>query len=302
MEVMTVLGPIPPADLGFTQPHEHLLLDLYRVSRQIDGLLNDEGLAIEELAAFKAAGGQTVVDVTNRGLGRDPLAIKRIALATGVNVVMGCGWYRQPYYDDAIDQMSTRALAEDMVRDLTKGVDGTGARAGIIGEIGADKHYISAQEERMLRAAALAHRQTGAAITTHAVGYPLGLEQLDVLEDSGVDPRRVIVGHCDTYLNLDYHEAIIRRGAYVQYDTFGKTYVCSDERRLAVLLELLRRGHASRILLSLDVCWRRNLHAYGGPGYDYLAAQIIPALRKAGVGEDQIQMMTVENPAQVLPF
>jgi len=302
MQIMTVLGPIEPGLLGFTNAHEHLLSDLYHESRSLDGVMNDEDLIVEELAILKAAGGSALVEVTNRGLGRQPEALRRIALATGLHIVMGCGWYRQKFYDETIDRTRTDDLAADMVQDLTRGADGTGIRAGVIGEIGSDKGYITAAEERVLRAAARASRETNAAITTHAVCHPLGIEQLDILEQEGVKPTRVIIGHCDSYLRLDYHEAIARRGAYVEYDTFGKRQIYSDERRIAMLAELLRRGYETRILLSTDVCLRSNLHAYGGPGYDHLISRVVPALRVAGISEQQIHLMTVTNPARVLAF
>ena len=303
MQAMTVLGPVGPDRLGFTQTHEHLLCDLHRVVvANLDGLLNDEALAIEELRYFQRAGGRTLVDVTNRGLGRNPSAAKRIAEATGVNVIVGCGWYRGAFYDEALDRARTNDLAAEMVRDLAEGIDGTGIRAGIIGEIGAEGSYLTALEERVLRAAARAQKRTGAAVTTHAVGYPLGVEQLEILVEEGVDPRRVIIGHCDLYLFLDYHEALLRQGAYVEFDTFGNTISYSDERRVAALVELLKRGYEKQLLLSVDVCARSHLHAYGGKGYDHLSTKILPALREKGVSEEQIHIMTVENPARVLPF
>jgi len=302
MQVMTVLGSIPPGDLGFTHMHEHLQVDLKPVTGRLDGLLNNEQLIIDELARFKAAGGRSIVDVTSRGMGRNPFAIRRIAVATGLNVVAGCGWYQQQFYDQSVDRTRTDDLAVEMVRELTQGIDGTDIRAGIIGEIGAAGSYLTGAEERVLRAAARAQRRTGAAITTHAMGYPVGLDQLDILDDEKVNPRRVIIGHCDHYLDLDYHEAIIQRGAYVEYDNFGNLNSYPDYLKLPLLVELLRRGYESQVLLSTDVTLRHHLHAYGGHGYDHLAENVLPALRKAGVSEEQIHIMTVVNPARVLPF
>lgn len=302
MQVMTVLGPIASESLGFTHMHEHVKVDLKWVTGRLDGLLNNEALIIEELAAFTAAGGRSLVDTTSRGLGRDPLAIRRIAVAAGINIIAGCGWYHQQFYDPSVDCMRTNDIAAEMVRDLTEGIDGTGIRAGIIGEIGAAGSYLTGAEERVLRAAARAQKQTGAAITTHAMGYPVGLDQLDILDEEGVDPRRVIIGHCDHYLDLDYHEAIIRRGAYVEYDNFGNMNSYPDYLKLPLLVELLRRGYEQQLLLSTDVTLRPHLHAFGGHGYDHLAVHILPALREAGVSEEQIHIMTVANPARVLPF
>jgi phosphotriesterase-related protein len=301
-QVMTVRGPMAPDRLGFTQMHEHLVCNLKRASHRLDGLMNNEPLIVEELAAFTAAGGQSLVDLTNHGMDRDPRAMRRIAEATGINVIAGCGWYRQAHYDESVDRTPTNELADEMVRDLTVGMDGTDIRAGIIGEIGAEEDYLTAAEERVFRAAARAHRRTGAAISTHAMGYPVGLVQLDLLEEEGVDSRRVIIGHCDHYLDLDYHEAIIRRGAYVEYDNFGNLNSYPDHLKLPLLVELLRRGYESQLLLSTDTCLRPHLHAFGGHGYDHLAIKILPSLRDAGVSEEQIRIMLIENPARILPF
>jgi predicted metal-dependent phosphotriesterase family hydrolase len=302
MQVMTVLGPVRADGLGFTQTHEHLLCNFKRASHRLEGLQNNEALIVEEVTAFKRGGGRTLVDLTNHGMGRDPRAIRRIAEATGLNVVAGCGWYRQQHYDESVDRTPTNDLAAQMVRDLTEGMDGTDVRAGIIGEIGAEEDYLTAAEERVLRAAARAHKQTGAAIVTHAMGYPVGLPQLDLLEEEGVDPRRVVIGHCDHYLDLDYHIAIIRRGAYVAYDNLGNGASYPDHLKLPLLLDLLRRGYEGQILLSTDTCQRTHLHAFGGHGYDHLIVKILPALKEAGVSDEQIHVMMFENPARLLPF
>jgi predicted metal-dependent phosphotriesterase family hydrolase len=99
---MTVLGPIPADRLGTTLPHEHLLVDFFRVTLNADGILDDVPLVIEEVRHFRAAGGATLVEVTSGGLGRRPTDLQRIAEATGVNVVMGCGWYKEGFFDQAI--------------------------------------------------------------------------------------------------------------------------------------------------------------------------------------------------------
>ena len=224
-EVMTVRGPIAADQLGFVQPHEHLLLNVEWIETRwsLDGILDDEALAIEELSAYRAAGGQSIFDLTNKGLRRNPEAVRRISEATGVHVVMGCGWYRQPFYpaEELIDRTSTQALADRLLEEIDNGLDGTDVRPGIIGEIGSNKDFVSAQEERVFRAAGRAAARSGLAVTTHSVASPVGLEHLRILCEEGVDPARIAIGHSDSYLNLDYHEAILRQGAYVQFDNIG---------------------------------------------------------------------------------
>jgi phosphotriesterase-related protein len=300
--VTTVLGPVAPEALGRTLMHEHLLCDFYRVTGDLDHLLNDEDLACDELAALTEIGGGALVEVTTPDFGRDPEGLKRISERSGVHVVMGTGWYRQPFYPPEIDRSTTDDLAAAMIAELTEGVAGSGIRAGIIGEIGVDLDYATAQEERVLRAAARAQRATGAPLTTHASMYPVGTVQLDLLRDEGVDPSRVIVGHCDTYLDLDYHLAILGAGAYVQFDTVGRPHMNPDERRAGALVELLRRGWVERLLLSSDRCFRSDLLAFGGVGYGYVFGAFCERLRALGVDDGEIDTMIRVNPARVLAW
>jgi predicted metal-dependent phosphotriesterase family hydrolase len=299
VDVMTVLGPVPARQLGVTLPHEHVFIDLVREYRG-DGLLNDHALAVEELAAFAEAGGRTVVDCTSLGLGRDPEALARVARETGLNVVMGCGWYRDPYLPDELDQQPVEALAELVVRDIEEGVAGTGIRAGIIGEVGADRWYVSAREERSFRAAARAHHRTGLTITTHAARWPVGLPQLDLLAEERVDPRRVVVGHCDMVPDPDYHLALARRGAWVQFDTVHGESEYDVRCRVAWIRNLGDHGHLDQVLLSQDVCLRSDLRALGGPGYGYLVTGFAEVLRGAGFSEDDLRMLLVDNPRRAL--
>ena len=306
--VQTVLGPIDPADLGWTLPHEHTAIALWHIPNRWDywELRRDEPLIVEELGAFRAAGGGALVDLTLDGVGRDPDWLAGVARATGLHLVMGAGWYRGAHYpaEALIDRRSVDALAADIVRDATDGVGGTGIRAGIIGEIGTDKPWLSAQEERVHRAAARAGRRTGLAITTHAVQSTVGLDQLDLFEAEGADLSRVVIGHADSHPTLAYHLAIVERGATVEFDFIGMTFAARDRhgegRLVDNLCELLARGHVERILLSQDVCHDSQLHAYGGNGYTYLAETFLPRLRVAGVSEQEIRTITIDNPRRLL--
>jgi phosphotriesterase-related protein len=306
--VQTVLGPIDPGDLGFTLPHEHTQITLWHVPDRWDywQLTRDEPLILEELAAFRDAGGGTLVDLTLPGVGRDPSWLTGIARASGLNVVMGCGWYRGAYYtaDALIDRRSVDELADELVREATDGVADTGIRPGIIGEIGTDKPWVSALEERVHRAAARAARRTGLAVTTHSVLSPIGLEQLRIFEDEGADPTRIVIGHADSYPHIDHYLAIVERGASVEFDFLGMSFTPverhGESRIVDLLCDLLARGHVERVLLSQDVCHDAQLQRYGGNGYAYLARTFLPRLREAGVGDAEIETMTVANPRRLL--
>jgi len=300
MDVMAVTGPVRPADLGVVLPHEHVFIDLVREYRG-SGLLNDEQLACRELALLRAANGRTLVDLTTDEIGRDPAALRRVSEATGVTIVMGCGHYRDPYLDrDWFDRHTVDAIADEIVRDAQEGVRGTGVRAGIIGEIGADKRYVSAAEERSFRAAARAHHRTGLTISTHAARWPVGLEQVRLLTEEGVDPHRVIVGHTDSVPIPEYHLALVRQGCYVSFDSIGSGSAHDLRRAVEYVLNLVRAGFGSRLLLSHDICLSTHLSAAGGCGYAYLLSDFLPLLVEAGLDTEQVGEFVTGNPRAAL--
>lgn len=319
-EVETALGPVPLAELGPTLGHEHVFINLMR-ERRGDGLLHDEAAAVEELGHFARQGGRTIVDLTTAeltpgsvpdadptftathpGQTREPasiLALQRVSRATGVNVVLGTGRYRDPFIDrDLVDRLGVDGLAEEMVRDLEEGFPGTDARAGIIGEVGCDRWYISATEERVLRAAASASRQTGAAIYLHAARWPVGLAMLDLLEECGVDLRWVCVGHLDLVPDVEVAVEVARRGAFVGLDSMYSRQVgrgvVERVRRLA------EHSALGQVILSQDVCvasmWRRN----GGHGYGYVLGELRDDLAAAGIDAATFESMVTDNPARLL--
>lgn len=297
---MTVTGPIAPDELGVVLPHEHVFIDLVREYRG-SGLLNDEGLARDELRAFESAGGRTLVDLTTDEIGRDPAALRRVSEATGIFIVMGCGHYRDPYLDrNWFDRMAVDEIADEIVRDSTEGVRGTGVRAGVIGEIGADRHYISAAEERSFRAAARAHLRTGMTITTHAARWPVGLAQLALLAAEGVDPRRVIIGHADSVPVPGYQLELVRQGCYVSFDSVGTGSPHDTRRAIGYVLDVVRAGFGAQILLSHDVCLHDHLRAAGGCGYAYLLTEFLPMLTAAGLDEEQVRTFVTDNPIAAL--
>ena len=303
-QVQTVLGPVAPGDLGFTLPHEHTKCSLWWIESRWDywELIGDEPRMNEELAAYKALGGGTLVDVTPIGIGRDLARLARLSQATGLHIVAGAGWYRQAYYpaEARIDRRSIDDLADEIVQEF---VDGP-VRPGIIGEIGTDKPWVTAQEERVFRAAARAALRTGASVTTHAVQSDVGLAQLTILEDEGLDPARIVIGHCDSHPRIEHWREIVRRGAHVEADFLGMSFTPLERAGEPTVVEListlLNEGFEKQILLSQDVCHDSQLASYGGNGYTYLQKSFLPRLVEAGVNAATIKTITVENPARLL--
>jgi phosphotriesterase-related protein len=306
--VMTVLGPVEPSSLGFTLPHEHTQIALWQIQNRWDywELTADEPVIAEELRLYRAAGGTALADLTLPGVGRDPRWLRRMAEASGLHIVMGGGWYRTAYYppEAMIERRSTDALAEELVADATVGVGDTGIRTGILGEIGTDKPWVTPAEERVFRAVARASRRTGLGIITHAVMSDVGAAQMTIFEQEGVDPGRVVIGHADSYPILDHYLSLIARGAAIEFDFLGMSFTPMEEhgegRVIELLLELLHRGHADRVLLSQDVCHNSQLRHYEGNGYTYLQTTFLPRLRAAGVSDGEIEQLTVHNPRRIL--
>ena len=303
-QVQTVLGAVAPDDLGFTLPHEHTKCSLWWIENRWDywELIGDEPRINEELAAYKALGGSTLVDVTPIGIGRDLARLARLSEATGLHIVAGAGWYRQSYYpaEARIDRRSIDDLADEIVQEF---IDGP-VRPGIIGEIGTDKPWVTAQEERVFRAAARAALRTGASVTTHAVQSDVGLAQLAILEDEGLDPARIVIGHCDSHPRIEHWREIVRRGAHVEADFLGMSFTplerAGEPKVVELISTLLNEGFEKQILLSQDVCHDSQLALYGGNGYTYLQKSFLPRLTAAGVNAATIKTITVENPARLL--
>ena len=337
-KAMTVTGPLEPDQLGFTLMHEHLYLDLRKnhwpdpdsTATQLDAwfaplqlsnlhlarraqpimdnyILSSETDAVAEISDFARLGGATIVDVTSRGLRRDVPAIVRAARAGGVNIVLGSGWYQKLFHPDDMDSRSVESLTNEIIRDITHGIPGTGVRSGIIGEIGVNGDPVTPNEDKNIRAAARASVATGAAISFHSP--PRKDEKravLDIVEQEGADLSRVILGHsCHMADDLPYMISLLQRGVTIQFDTLGvvrTTETGRDHIVATAIPRLIEAGHADRILLSQDVCWKMHLKKYGGAGYTYIQETFLPYLKTLGVSESHIRQITVENPKRLLTF
>jgi predicted metal-dependent phosphotriesterase family hydrolase len=303
MAIITVKGPIPVEQAGYTLSHEHLLCDLWRIQNSYDNILDDESLAIRELAEYRQAGGACLVDATSCGLGRNPSALRRISEASGVHIVMGCGWYRERVYPALVHERDTNALADLIVEEVMTGAEGTGVRAGIIGEIGTERYHITPAQERVFRAAARAQRRTGACIMTHTTHFgELALEQIALLREEGVEPGRIVISHLGDRYDATRLLEIARQGVYLSVDNIGYTGsgYPPDELRARNVCLLATEGHLGQIVLGGDICLKTHLRAYGGKGYAHVIQRFLPILRTQDLAEEAIHQMTVINPARML--
>lgn len=342
-KVQTVLGLIDAEELGVTLAHDHVLIDgtfMYVEPEEISqkGLahqkitlenrgwvgynwtsnkdnveLKDEELAVSELKRFVAAGGRSIVDPTNVGLGRDPLALARIARLTGMNIIMGAGYYLGVTHPDDMSDKSEAEITAEIVKDIEVGVGDTQIRAGLIGEIGCAYPW-DKNEKKSLRAAVAAQKQTGAPLMIHPGRDPKSpLEIVELVDQEGGDLSRTIICHIDrTCLERDWLKQLAESGVYLEYDLFGNesSYyppnpdvdMPSDAQRMEVILWHFEQGYEKQILLSHDVATKHRLHAYGGLGYDHLITNVVPRLRKRGLSEAQISTLIIDNPTRVYSF
>lgn len=302
--VVTVLGDIDPAELGVTLSHDHILVDGWGLRPLYEAILDDEQIALAELIRYREAGGRTICDPTNNGLGRDPEALARLSRASGVQIVMGAGWYREIVYPPLITTTTSAELAALLVREITEGVGETGIRPGFIGEIGTERGHITPAAERVFRAAGRAHSETGIPLLTHTTHWgELALEQLDLLAEEGVDPGAVIISHLGDRKGVEHMLPIAERGAWINIDNLAFVQGYAPlEFRIDNIVEMCRRGLAERVMLSNDICELGQLAAYGGVGYDNVVTNVLPLLRERGVSEQDIHQMTVANPARAFAF
>jgi phosphotriesterase-related protein len=343
MSVMTVTGKVNADSLGWVLPHEHAFIDLralvpapLTVSAKVlaqeklslansgalrrnpyavldNAVLDDEAVMQEELLEFKKAGGTTLVDLTLREIGRDPMLLARLSRALDIRIVAGCGYYIKATHPSDMDEKTVESIAEEMLTDIRHGIDGTSIKAGVIGEIGTSE-IIWPNERKALIAAAAVQKETGLGLHVHTDLWARnGSEAVRILAGNGADPGKICINHIDVDIRLDYLKELLDQGVYIEFDNFGKEFY-ADRRHRSVLRGLFARdidrvraikalidcGYGSRLLVSNDVCLKTCLHRYGGWGYDHVIANIVPMMEDEGITPVQIRTLFCDNPAAFL--
>ncbi len=306
--VNSVSGPLDTADLGFTLMHEHILLQSpgVRENFPVWDRASELEKAVGMIRDVMDRGVRTLVDLTV-GHWRDIPCVKDVVAQTGMQVIVATGVYWEvPPYFRAMSGRTIDYIADLFARDVTEGIMDTGVRAGVI-KCATDEPGVTADVERILRASARAHRKTGAPISTHThAASRVGLKQQDIFEQEGVDLSRVIIGHSGDSDDIDYLSRLIDRGSYIGMDRFGIDLFLTTERRVAAITRLCEMGYAEKMVLSHDAAssfdWvDETLLKQAMPNwhYNHRPDDVIPALREAGVSEEKISTMTVDNPRRV---
>ena len=338
-KINTVLGVKSEEDLGVISPHEHIFINLtaffdkHSVDDVVDpetekvtmnrlGILNLDPYALkdnlfyndyeiqkEEILYFKRAGGKTIVDLTLPGIGRDPVVLRKLSEETGLNIILGTGYYVSSTHKECVKNQTESEIAADFVRELTIGIDGTDIKAGIIGEIGISELF-NDEEKKVLRAAAIAHKKTGVPINVHINPWTTnGIDAANILLDAGVMPKAICISHVDVENNEEYIYQLLSKGVYIEFDNFGKEYhvrrevrnsgyglFVSDIERVKLVKKLIDDGYIKQLLFSCDVCLKNLLRTYGGYGYDHVLRNIVPMLDEEGINEEQIKQIIEKNP------
>jgi phosphotriesterase-related protein len=342
-KVQTVLGPVDGDSLGCTLVHEHLLNDhspwfkepdleierkqaydpvrlenLYLIRlnpfcNRDNLIVKDVDLLVKEALIFKSSGGNTIVDCTTGSfIGRDPRGLVSIARQTGLNIIMGTGYYMAESHPPELASMTEQQITDALIRDITVGVDNTGIKAGILGEIGCNTP-LADSERKVLRCCAAAQLETAVAISIHpGATDEIGLEIVQMLKEAGADLSRVVIGHMDLFNYTDSTCCkIMDAGCNIAFDNIGHegfyqiplvpgNFELADINTVSILKKLIKNGYVKQILLSQDISTKERLTGFGGTGYAHISRDVVPIMRAKGLTDAHIHTLLVENPKRVL--
>ena len=308
--INTTAGPVDHGELGLTLIHEHMRVRSEAVSFQFPHLYDEQReyeRAVAQVSAAMERGVKTICDPTVMEAGRDIRFMSRIAEETGVQLVASTGIYAYHYVAPHFQNRDIDYMADQFVRDIEVGIQGTDIKAGFL-KCCTDPQGVTDDVEKVLRATARESNRTGRPIMTHS--HPQsgqGLAQMKVFEEEGVPPERVLIGHTGDTDSLDYIEELLSHGPYIGMDRYGLDIILPTEQRNSTVVELVRRGYAERMMLSQDACctidwFPEELVAKMAPNWKmtYVLDEIVPALKDAGVTDDQVDLMMVGAPRRWL--
>lgn len=346
MSVTTILGEVDKSQLGVILPHEHSSFNMTSFLSPYDdwqqemifngpitlenrgmlarnpyavrdnGIMNCPDVLIDEVFEYRKAGGGTWVDLSSsksRGSSRNIGFTYEIAMKTGLHIVAGTSYRKHDDVDRAVENDSVKELVDEMMKEITVGICGTNMRAGVVGEFMTGK-VLTPVERKALEAGAIVQSQTGMGMQIHAYLYNReGATAFDLAVKNGANPEKIALDHLDVMLDMDYIYSMLDRGAYIEFDNFGKEFYCDrssrnwlegrfayDFERVNAIKQIIERGYIKQLLLSNDICLKSMFHKFGGWGYDHILTNIAPMMEDVGITKEQIHTLLVENPADFL--
>jgi phosphotriesterase-related protein len=311
----TVTGDIETAESGVCYAHEHIIIDSsFTTFCNPDFLLDSVELACTEILEFRDAGGRTLIDSMPCGGGRNAVKLAQVTERTGVNVVCPTGLHLQKYYPPGHwgEHLSAEQIAELLVADIDEGIDArdyngpsisrTPHKAGVI-KVATSGARPTEHERKVIEAAVIAHRNTGAPILTHTEQGEGALEQVRLFQDLGALLAHVVLSHTDRKPDPGYHKEILSSGVMLEYDSAFRWPESGGNPTLALVLTMFAEGFGGQILLGMDAARRKYWRSYGGkPGLRFLLTDFAPQLRGGGLKQNDIDTIFIRNPQRCYSF
>ena len=299
--IRTLLGDIPPQELGLTLSHDHIFARPPADVADPDLRLDDPDASRRELENFAAVGGGAVIEMTTVDYGRDGPAMAGASRASGVHLIAATGFNKAKFAERHSAVMTTEAIAEWMTREVQEGLQEGGGRAGVI-KASSSLNGPTPHERRVFEAAVEAQRRSGAPVSTHTEKGSWALEQVQLLTAGGVPPGRIMIGHLDLNPQLDALLAVAETGVYLSLDQFSKEKYLPDAERIELVAALVRRGHGRQLMLGGDLARRSYWTAYGGgPGYRHIPTTIRARLEQQ-LSAEEVRALLYDNPARFLSW
>jgi phosphotriesterase-related protein len=310
--IRTVLGDISPSNLGVILGHDHLITHPPSTVTDDDLVMDDIEAAVQELEAFKRAGGGAVVEMTTVDYGRDAGELEEVSRRSGVHVIAATGFNKGKFADALTNGSRVEDIELWMVDEVMAGVrpfwrpgphlEHAKARAGLIkASTGLDGP--NGSEVKVMKAAVYAHRVTNAPIGTHTEKGTWGLEQAQFFLEHGVPASKVLIGHLDLKPELPYLLEIARTGVNLGFDQFGKEKYLPDQTRVELLVRLCEAGFGQQLILGGDMARKSYFRAYGGgPGLTHLPITIRNLLLNMGLPPETVQDLLEHNASRWLSF
>lgn len=311
--IRTVLGDIPPADLGVCYAHEHIIIDRSFTTFVDDSFrIDDVDVAVRELTELRAAGGRSVIDSMPCDCGRNVLKLAEVSRRSGIRIVCPTGLHLAKYYDPGHwgNEYSEEELATLFISEIRDGIDArdcngplvrrTDHRAGLIKIATGEK--VTPRERKIFAAAAAAHCVTGCPILTHTEQGRLAIEQVEMLVAGGADLRHVVLSHTDRKPDMVYHREILSTGVKVEYDSSFRWQSGQGNPTLDLVVALIDE-FPKQIMLGMDAARRNYWKHYGGsPGLCFLLNEFTAMMKQAGVRAENLEGIFVRNPADTYVF
>ncbi|MGN6495552.1 MAG: phosphotriesterase family protein [Agriterribacter sp.] len=302
--IMTVNGPIDPSKLGFTLSHEHILVDFIGADKVSPDRYNQEEVFNTALPFLKQCvknGGKAMVECTPEWLGRDAVLLQKLSAASGLHIITNTGYYgaaKEKFLPGHAYTDSAKQLAARWIDEWKNGIKNTGIRPGYI-KSGVDAYPLSDMQHKLVEAAALTHLATGLTFGIHTGNGKAALEEMKIIEATGVKPSAWVWIHAQSEADRAIHISIAKRGGWLSFDGFNKNGLA---QYISFLKDMKAEGLLNKALVSHDAGWYDVGKAGGGNyrSYNEIFTDLLPALRKEGFTEGDIQQVFVKNPATAL--